>query len=616
MITRSSTTKSDKQDEKFDLKKVFAALAGLPRVIRLVWSASPLLTMGMALFTILGGITPLANAIIARLLLDSVIQGFLHHTFALVWLPVILQLGVNLLSRVCNTFTGLIQTLLQERVTEHVQLLILHKANTLDLAFFENSEFHDKMRRATQESSNRPLLMIAQTFTLVRAIVTLLSMLGLLLHLSWWLVLIAAIIPIPSFIADSRYSLRGYWKMRWQSAEKRQQMYINQIMTYDDYNKEIKLFHLGNFFIQRYRELAEKFYRENKRLEVPRNITSLLWSGLSIIANSSIYLYVAFQAVLGRISIGSLSQYTIAINQAGQSFEGVLDGVADLYENNLFVDTVFEFLAYEPEIVSPTCPVPIELPQDSKGLDIEFRNVSFTYPGKQQPSLHKVSFTLRAGETIALVGRNGAGKTTLVKLLTRLYDPDEGEILVGGRNIKEYDLNALRDQVGVIFQDYVRYSLKAQENIGVGRIADIENLDLVTAAAAKSGADAVVGKLDEGYATMLGRWFDNGAQLSGGEWQKVALARAFMRDARILILDEPTSALDAQAEYDVFTRFRHLTEGKTAVFISHRFSTVRLADRIFVVEDGSLIESGSHHELMQINGRYAHLFNLQAEAYR
>jgi ATP-binding cassette, subfamily B, bacterial len=615
-MAESSTTKSDKQDEKFELKKVFTTFAGLPRVIRLVWSASPLLTIGMALFTILGGITPLANAIIARLLLDSVIQGFLHHTFALVWLPVILQLGVNLLSRVCSTFTGLIQTLLQERVTEHVQLMILHKANTLDLAFFENSEFHDKMRRATQESSNRPLLMIAQTFTLVRAIVTLISMLGLLLHLAWWLVLIAAIIPIPSFIAESRYSLRGYWKMRWQSTEKRQQMYINQIMTYDDYNKEIKLFHLGNFFIQRYQEMAEKFYRENKRLEVPRNITSLLWSGLSIIANSSIYLYVAFQAVLGRISIGSLSQYTIAINQAGQSFEGVLDGVADLYENNLFVDTVFEFLAYEPEIISPTHPVPIELPQDSRGLDIEFRNVSFTYPGKQQPSLHKVSFTLHAGETIALVGRNGAGKTTLVKLLTRLYDPDEGEVLVGGRNVKEYDLDALRDQIGVIFQDYVRYSLKVQENIGVGRIADIENLDLVTAAATKSGADVVVGKLDEGYATMLGRWFDNGAQLSGGEWQKVALARAFMRDARILILDEPTSALDAQAEYDVFTRFRHLTEGKTAVFISHRFSTVRLADRIFVIEDGSLIESGSHRELMQVNGRYAHLFNLQAEAYR
>jgi ATP-binding cassette, subfamily B, bacterial len=615
-MAASSTAKSDKQDEKFELKKVFTTFAGLPRVIRLVWSASPLLTVGMALFTILGGITPLANAIIARLLLDSVIQGFLHHTFALVWLPVILQLGVNLLSRVCSTFTGLIQTLLQERVTEHVQLLILRKANTLDLAFFENSEFHDKMRRATQESSNRPLLMISQTFNLVRAIVTLISMLGLLLHLAWWLVLIAAIIPIPSFIAESRYSLRGYWKMRWQSTEKRQQMYINQIMTYDDYNKEIKLFHLGNFFIQRYQEMAEKFYRENKRLEVPRNITSLLWSGLSILANSSIYLYIAFQAVLGRISIGSLSQYTIAINQAGQSFEGVLDGVANLYENNLFVDTVFEFLAYEPEIISPTHPVPIELPQDSRGLEIEFRNVSFTYPGKQQPSLHNVSFTLHAGETIALVGRNGAGKTTLVKLLTRLYDPDEGEILVGGRNIKEYDLDALRDQVGVIFQDYVRYSLKAQENIGVGRIADIENLDLVTAAAAKSGADVVVGKLDEGYATMLGRWFDNGAQLSGGEWQKVALARAFMRDARILILDEPTSALDAQAEYDVFTHFRHLTEGKTAVFISHRFSTVRLADRIFVIEDGSLIESGSHRELMQVNGRYAHLFNLQAEAYR
>jgi len=305
---KSSTAKSDQQDETFDLKKVFAAFAGLPRVIRLVWSASPFLTMSMALFTILGGVTPLANAISARLLLDGVIQGFLHHTFALVWLPVVLQLAVNLLSRVCSTFTGLIQTLLQERVTEHVQLLILRKANTLDLAFFENSEFHDKMRRATQDAMNRPLMMISQTFNLVRATVTLISMLGLLLHLAWWLVLVAAIIPIPSFIADSRYSLRGYWKMRWQSAEKRQQMYINQIMTYDDYNKEIKLFLLGNFFIQRYSKLAEKFYRENKRLEVPRNITSLLWATLSVIANSSIYLYVALQAILGRISIGALSQ--------------------------------------------------------------------------------------------------------------------------------------------------------------------------------------------------------------------------------------------------------------------------------------------------------------------
>jgi len=617
-MPKSSTPKqkNTQPDESFDLKKVFAAFTGLPRVARLVWAASPSLTFGLAFFTILGGITPLANAIIARLLLDGVIQAFNHHTFAPIWLPVILQLAVNLLDRICSTFNGLLQTLLQERVTEHIQLMILHKADTLDLAFFENPEFYDKMRNATQDAISKPLIMISQTFNLVRAVVTLLSMLGLLLNLAWWLVLVAIVIPIPSFIASSRYSLRGYWQLRWQSPEKRQQMYVNQIMTIDDYNKEIKLFNLGDFFIQRYREMSEKFYRENKNLAVPRNITSLFWSALSVIANSAVYLYVAFEAMLGHISIGSLSQYTIAISQASQSVQGILDGVANQYENNLFVNNVFEFLEYQPKIVSPALPMPIEVPADSRGQDIEFHNVSFTYPDKQQPALNNVSFTLHSGETIALVGRNGAGKTTLVKLLTRLYDPDEGEILVGGRNIKEYDLKELREQIGVIFQDYVKYALNVQENIGVGHVADIKNLEMVTTAAHKSGADVVVDKLDEGYSSILGKWFDKGTQLSGGEWQKIALARAFMRDARILILDEPTSALDALAEYEIFTRFRHLTEGKTTIFISHRFSTVRLADRILVIENGTLIESGSHHELMQLDGRYAELFNVQAETYR
>ncbi len=506
----TSTKDNDKQNDSCDLKKVFTAFAGLPRVVRLVWSASPGLAAGMATFTIIGGFTPLANAIIARLLLDSVIQAFIQHTFALIWLPVILQLLVNLLDRVSNTFTALLQTLLQERVSEHVQLLILRKANTLDLAFFENPEFHDKLRNATQDANNKPFMMISQTFNLIRAIVTLLSMLGLLLHLAWWLVLVAVVIPFPAFIANSRYSLKGYWKMRWQSPEKRQQMYINQVMTLDDYNKEIKLFNLGDFFIQRYHELAEKFYRENKSLEVPRNVTSLLWSTLSVVANSSVYLYVALQAVLHRISIGSLSQYTIAVNQVGLSVQGVLDGIGNLYENNLFVDTIFDFLAYESKIVSPKNPATIEAPLETKGLDIEFRNVSFTYEGKEQLALHNISFTLHSGETIALVGRNGAGKTTLVKLLTRLYDPDEGEILIGGRNIKEYDLQDLREQIGVIFQDFVKYAMKAQENIGMGRIAD----------------------------------------------------------------------------------------------------------RIFVIENGCILESGSHSELIHLDGRYAELFNLQAEAYR
>ncbi|HET8912751.1 MAG TPA: ABC transporter ATP-binding protein [Ktedonobacteraceae bacterium] len=615
--SRSRARKStDEQEEAFDLKKVFTAFAGLPRVTKIVWGASPWLTLGMAGFTIIGGLTPLGNAIIARLLLDSVIHAYMHHTFAPVWLPVILQLGINILNQICTTVISLFQPLLQERVTEYVQMQILHKTNTLDLKFFEDSEFYDKLRRATDDASYKPFSMISQTFTLVRAVVTLVSMLGLLLHLAWWLLIVAVVIPIPSFIASSRYSFRSYWQLRRQSPEKRQQSYLYRLMTTDDYNKEIKLFNLSTYFIQRYHSLAEKFYRENKSLTLKRNATNLIWSTLSVISNSSVYLYVAYQAVLGRISFGSLTQYTIAVSQVGTSVQGVLDGITNLYENNLFVDNVFEFLDYTPEIVSPAHPSRIELPENSRGLDIEFRNVSFTYPDKEKPALHNLSFTICSGETIALVGRNGAGKTTLVKLLTRLYDPDEGEILLGGRNIKEYNLQDLREQIGVIFQDYVRYALKVQENIGVGRISDVENLALVKSAAAKSGADSVVDKLDDGYETMLGKWFDHGTQLSGGEWQKVALARAFMRDARVLILDEPTSALDAQAEYDVFTRFRQLTEGKTALFISHRFSTVRLADRIFVIENSELIESGTHNELIEQDGRYAQLFNLQAEAYR
>jgi ATP-binding cassette subfamily B protein len=497
-----------------------------------------------------------------------------------------------------------------------VQLLILEKANTLDLEFFENPEFYDKLRNAAEEANYKPVSMISQTFDLGRTIITLCSMLFLLLHLAWWLALVAVLEPIPSFIASTRYGWMGYQHMRRQSPERRQMYYFNRVMSVDDFNKEVKLFNLGDFFIRRYRDLAEKFYEENKGILIRRYLASFFWSGLTIAANSGIYLYVALQAVTRHITLGDLTLYTQSAIQTGQSFQGVLDGISSTYENNLFVNTLFEFLEYQPRIISPAEPYPIELAQGAKGLDIEFRNVSFTYPGKEQPALKNISFTIRAGEAIALVGRNGAGKTTLVKLLTRLYDPDEGEILIGGRNIKDYDLKELREQVGVIFQDFVNYYMSARENIGVGRITEVENIELVKSSARKSGANAVIERLDNGYNTMLGRWFDEGVQLSGGEWQKIALARAFMRDARILILDEPTSSLDAQAEYEVFSHFRALTSGKTAIFISHRFSTVRLADRIFVIENGTIIENGSHQQLMELDGRYAELFNLQAEAYR
>ena len=567
---KDKNKKQQDEEESFKITHVFEAIAALPRVLRLVWSTHARLTVAMALVSILRGFTPAVSFWITKQLIDSVVNAIKTHHIAMVLWYVGAQLVVSVLDRLLSTLSKIVQQLLQDRVSTRVQLLILEKANTLDLAYFEDSEFYDKLRRAADEATYKPVLIISQTFELVQTVITLFSMILLLMQLAWWLAVVALVVPIPSFIASSRYGWMGYVRMRRESPER-------------------------------------------------RNMTGFYWMVLSLVANAGIYIYVALQAVMGRITLGGLTLYTQTAQQVGQSFQTLLDGLSNTYENNLFVSTLFEFLEYKPVITSPEKPRPLVLSSEGKGLEIEFRNVSFTYPGKDpeiEATLKNVSFTIQAGEAIALVGRNGAGKTTIVKLLTRLYDPDEGEILIGGRNIKEYDLKALREEIGVIFQDYVSYYLSARENIGVGRVNDIDNLELVNSAAQKSGADVIVEELTDGYETMLGRWWKDGTQLSGGQWQKVALARAFIRDARILILDEPTSSLDARAEYEVFAKFRELTEGKTAIFISHRFSTVRLADRIFVLENGVVLEDGSHEELMKVNGRYAELFNLQAEAYR
>ncbi len=495
-----------------------------------------------------------------------------------------------------------------------VQLQVMEKANTLDLGFFEDATFYDALQQAQKEASARPIGMISDTFSMARSAVTLISMIVILLHLAWWIALLALIAPIPSFVASMRYGWWGYQLMRRQSPARREMSYYNTLLTTDTYNKEIKLFGLGDFFIRLYRKLAGDFYAQARGIIVPRYFASFAWGLGTLLVNGAIYLYVAVQAVQGHIKFGGLVTYTAAALGLGSAFQGILSGISDTYENNLFVNTLFNFLAYEPRIVSP----PDGLKPATDGLTIEFRHVSFTYPGREAkgPALRDVSFTLAAGESVALVGSNGAGKTTIVKLLARLYDPDEGEILVNGRDIKEYDLTALRQEIGVIFQDYVTYYLTAARNIGVGRVEAIDARPEIETAAGKSGADAVIAKLPDGYASQLGKWFDQGQQLSGGEWQKIALARAFMRDAQVLILDEPTSSLDPQAEYEVFARFRQLTAGKSAIFISHRFSTVRLANRILVLEHGGILEEGTHAALLALGGRYAELFNLQAEAYR
>jgi ATP-binding cassette subfamily B protein len=401
--------------------------------------------------------------------------------------------------------------------------------------------------------------------------------------------------------------------MRWQSPLRRMMAYLTNLLTTDLYTKEVKLFTVGDFFIDRFRQLFSRYYAQTRALVIRRYMAGAAWSMLSVLTSGLTFLYVAFRTLQGAISVGGLTLYVQAADGVSQAFAAVLGGLQSMYEHQLYLQTLFELLDFEPTVNAPAQPAPVRRPMQQ---GIEFRHVSYTYEGKDEPALRDVSFTIQPGETVAIVGHNGAGKTTLVKLLARLYDPQEGQVLIDGRDVREYDPAELRHEFGVLFQDYVQYQFNARENIGIGLVESLDDRTAIADAARQSGAATVIETLPEGYETVLGKWFDGGVNLSGGEWQKVALGRAFMRQAQILILDEPSAALDARAEYELFARLQELAQGRTAIFISHRFSTVRQADRILVFEAGQLIESGSHEELLARAGRYAELFNLQAASYR
>src|SRR5216684_1055409 len=549
-------------------QSVTGTSTALPRVLRLVWDASPAITLALFATTAIAGVIPAASAYAAKLQTD---------------------------------------------VSMRIQLMVMEKAASLDLAFYEDPASYDLLRRAQTDSINRPVIMISTAFGLVQTLLTFITMIALLVVVSPLLAVIALISPIPAFIADTRYGWRGYNIARWGSRLLRRMNYMVTLVTTDSFAKEVKLFGLGGYFIERYRLIASAFYNSQRSQLVRRYMTGFALGNISTIVTTVTYVYVALLAIAGKLTIGHLSFYTQAASQVQSSIQSILSGFSGMYEHNLYLNNLYELMAKEPSMKVPGQPTAV--PAKLRG-EIRFDHVTFGYPGAEATALTDLTFTVAAGETLAVVGRNGAGKTTLFKLICRLYDPREGRILIDGVDIRDFEPNELRRQIGAMFQDYVDYQATASENIGLGNVPEIADREAVVSASKQAGSDELIANLPEGYDTALGKWFDAGVNLSGGEWQKVALARSFMReDARILLLDEPTSALDAQAEYDLFERLRSLTHGRTAVYISHRFSTVRRADRIIFLEHGRLVEEGTHQELIRLDGRYARLFRMQAAAY-
>jgi ATP-binding cassette subfamily B protein len=508
--------------------------------------------------------------------------------------------------------SSLLESLLGDLFSNRISVRLMEHAATLDLSQFEDAETYDHLERARRQTTGRIGL-----FTLLLAttqdLVTLVSLGGVLLLQMPWLLLLLAVAVLPAFLGEAHFAALGYSLLYQWTPERRLLDYLRYLGASDESAKEVKLFGLSQFLVGRYAQLSDDFYRENKKLAVRRNLVSTLLVSLGTLGYYGAYVVIIYGTVLGRFSIGALTFLAGSFRQSRDLIQRILLALSSIYEQSLYLSDLFTFFDVKPRVVSQAgaraVPVPIR-------QGFVFHDVGFRYPGSERWAVRHLSFTLQPDERLALVGENGAGKTTLVKLLARLYDPDEGHITLDGVDLKEYDLVSLRRNIGVIFQDFVRYDFVLKENIGVSQVDAIDDPVRVRDAARRSLADSVAGRLAQGYDQMLGRRFDGGVELSGGEWQKVALGRAYMRDAQVLILDEPTAALDARAEYDVFLRFAELTKGRMAVLISHRFSTVRMADRILVLKDGELVDQGTHDELVARGGLYAELFGLQAAGYR
>jgi len=601
-----------------EVKEFFDALRNTPQAFKLVWAASKTSALIGIFLTVLAAVMPAAQAWVGKLIIDAILKAIdtgmeMNAGLQLVMPFLLLELGLILFNSIIGQVRSLSDRVLQSKLSNHVNSMIIRKAISLDLQFFENPIFYDTLQNARRQADMSALSIVRSILQIIQQVITMISLIALLIRFSPWLAVIVFVAALPAFLSHSKYAEMSFRALTRRAPESRLLNYIEQLLTSNETVKEIKLFGLGEPLLKRYQELFTRFYEEDQAIARKRTLSGLGWGMLSQFVYYGSYAWIILRTIGGSNTLGDMTMFLSLFRQSQSSIRGLLDNLNSLYESNLFLDNLMTFLELKPMLTVPenalTAPTNIQ-------QGIEFRHVHFSYPGSEMEVLRDINLTIHPAERIALVGLNGAGKTTLIKLLTRMYDPTSGQILLDGIDLREYDLHSLHERFGVIFQDFVRYQFTVKENIGFGQIEDMENLTRIEEAAERGGADEVIAKLPQSYETMLGRRWEKGKELSGGEWQKIALARAFMRKAELLVLDEPTSSLDAEAEFEIFQRFNELMEGRIAVLISHRFSTVRMADRIVLLSEGRILEYGSHDELITLDGSYARLFKMQAEGYR